>query len=77
MAFLTLLSMLDIFGEPVSLFYRKKTHFKTGLGGCFTLISFAVLLAYTWTIVESVRGKEYTVQTSIKYINSFDIDETF
>ena len=40
MVLLRFISKLDIFGEPVSLFYRKKTHFKTAIGGFFFFSQF-------------------------------------
>ena len=67
MVLLRLISKIDIFGEPVSLFYRKKTHFKTAIGGFFSLISFGILLMYCWTVYESVRNNEYTLQVVNKY----------
>ena len=74
---MNILSKLDIFGEPVSLFYRKKTHFKTGLGGCFTIISFVVLLFYTWTISMTIYRKENQTLQAVKFKNPTEMDETY
>ena len=62
MGLLRLISKLDIFGEPVSLFYRKKTHFKTAIGGFFSFISFGILLAYCYTVYLDISNHEYTLK---------------
>ncbi len=50
--------MIDIFGEPVTLYINKNYSVKTYLGGCRTLISFNLVILFCWLIGKDLFLKE-------------------
>ena len=44
--FITYLTSLDAFGEPVTLNYRGESSFKTGVGAFFTIVLRAFIFSY-------------------------------
>jgi len=56
---------LDIFGEPISLFYKGDNNFTTRIGGCCTLFLMLIILTNLGTeLFQLGTGKNFNLISS-------------
>ena len=73
MAFLTLISILDIFGGPASLIYRKKLISRQ----CWKAVSLSLVLQYCFVGIYNQRGLGVVVQETRVFKNPTEIEDSY
>ena len=60
-----ILKFIDIFGTPVKMFYKGKDTYKTGKGGCLTILYTLMIAAYFIMMILQVVKRSTTLSNAM------------
>ena len=68
----SLVTSIDIYGHPITLYYKGSLTFKTYLGGITTIMTVMMILGNALSSMESVIRQNYEINRKIVTINAFE-----